>query len=288
MAYSPVALIKRMRSMRQREHEMAAENPHLAAALEQEKMEGHRLAVIARTYAMLVILFLLPVMNPNLDVLYYQGIVLAFIGLGWLQYRYAQVGFSRFELLLIFADILLLTLIFIIPSPFQDEELPTAILYRFNNFTYFFLILALGSLAYSWRTVWSIGTWIALIWLLGFLAVSYFGYEMPELSEASGEVYRDHELMGWMLDPNSGRFTQRLQEVVILVLVAAIIAIKGFRSNQLLIRQAMLAEERANLSRYFPASLVDAIASTEHDIGAVRSQNVAVLFTDIVGFTQYA
>ena len=52
--------------------------------------------------------------------------------------------------------------------------------------------------------------------------------------------------------------------------------------------QANIAAERANLSRYFPSSLVDTLASTRHDIGAVRSQDVAVLFTDIVGFTKYA
>jgi adenylate cyclase len=183
---------------------------------------------------------------------------------------------------------LLLTLIFILPSPFQDEELPTALLYRFNNFSYFFLFLALGALAYSWRTVWSMGTWIAMLWMAGFAGIYLFGYEMPELSDRSGQIYANHDLIGTLLDPNSGRFTQRLQEVVIVLLVAGIIAIKGYRSNLLLIKQAAVSEERANLSRYFPSSLVDAIASTEHDIGAVRSQNVAVLFTDIVGFTQYA
>jgi len=277
-----------MRAMREREIELAENNPHLVQAMLDEKMEGHRLAVMARTIAMMIIMVLLPILNPNWDVLYYQAVVLFFIGLGWLQYRYAQVGYSKFELLLIFADIILLTLIFIVPSPFQHEELPTAILYRFNNFDYFFMFLALGALAYSWRTVWSMGTWIAIFWLAGYALVSIFGHVMPELSQKAQEVYDGHELIGHMLDPNSGRFTQRIQEVVIIVIVGAVIAIKGYRSNQLLMQQALIAEERANLSRYFPSSLVDAIASTNRDIRAVRSQEVAVLFTDIVGFTQYA
>lgn len=288
MKYSPISLIRNMREIRERELEVAETNPHLAQAMLDEKMEGHRLAVVARTIAMMIIIVLLPILNPNWDVLYYQAIVLFFIGFGWLQYRYAQVGYSKFELLLIFADVILLTLIFIVPSPFQNEELPTAILYRFNNFNYFFMFLALGALAYSWRTVWAMGTWIAGFWLLGFALVSFLGYEMPELTTQSNEIYNGHELIGHMLDPNSGRFTQRIQEVVILLLAAAILAIKGFRANQLLMRQATIAEERANLSRYFPSSLVDAIASTNRDIRAVRSQDVAVLFTDIVGFTEYA
>ncbi|MEM7465184.1 MAG: adenylate/guanylate cyclase domain-containing protein [Pseudomonadota bacterium] len=288
MAYSPIKILKQMSDMRDREQEMSKSNSHLAEALEQEKMEGHRIAVIARTVAMTIILCILPIMNPNWDVMYYQATVLLFIALGWLQYRYAQVGYSKFELILIFADILLLTLIFIVPSPFQDEELPTSILYRFNNFAYFFLILALGTLAYSWRTVWAIGTWVAVFWVVGYAGVAFFGHEMPGLGEGSANLYANHELIGSMLDPNGGRFSQRFQEIVIFIIVAAILALRGFRTNQLLMRQAMVAEERANLSRYFPSSLVDAIASTEHDIGAVRSQEVAVLFTDIVGFTQYA
>ena len=109
-----------MREQRDREIELAASNPHLAAALEQEKMEGHRLAVIARTVAFVVIMIFLPFVNPNWHVLYYEVIILAFIGLGWLQYRHASVGYSKYELLLIFADLVLLTAIFITPNPFQD------------------------------------------------------------------------------------------------------------------------------------------------------------------------
>jgi adenylate cyclase len=76
--------------------------------------------------------------------------------------------------------------------------------------------------------------------------------------------------------------------VVVFAIVATILAVRGWRTNQLLMRQADIAAERANLSRYFPASLVDILASTDHDIGAVRTQDVAVLFTDIVGFTEFA
>lgn len=288
MAFSPITLIQRMSAMRDQERQMAAENPHLAKAMEEEKMESHRLAVIARTFALGVVMILLPIVNFHPSVLLYEVIVLAFIGLGWLQYRMANVGHSNIELLLIFADIVLLTIVFVTPNPFQNEEFPTAMLFRFNNFSYFFLILAVGTLAYSWRTVLAMGQWVAISWGVAVAAVWWFGHTMPELGAASKEVYSEYRLLGEILSPNSILFGVRLQDIVLFTLVAAILAIKGYRSNLLLMRQATVAEERANLSRYFPSSLVDAIASTEHDIGAVRSQEVAVLFTDIVGFTQYA
>lgn len=288
MAWSPFSAIATLRTSKQVQDELAANNQHLAAALEQEKLEGHRMAVIARTIAMVVIMVLLPFLNPNWNVLFYHAFILAYIGLGWLQYRYAKVGYSRVELLLIFLDIIILAVLFTTPNPFQDDEFPTAMLYRFGNFIYFFLILAVASLAYSWRTVWSIGTWIAGIWLFAAMIVEWFGNKIPELDEASREAFGAFPFVQFLLTPNSVNFDIRVQEVVVMVLTAGILAIKGYRSNLLMIRQAEIASERANLSRYFPESLVDTLASTDHDIGAVRSQEVAVLFTDIVGFTKFA
>ncbi len=288
MKYSPIALIKQMRSMRQREKEMAASNPYLQDALQIEKMEGHRLAVIARTIALVLVMFLLPLLNPRIHVLVYEVTVLMFIGIGWLQYRMASVGYSKMELFLIVLDLVLLTLVFIVPNPFESEEIPTAVLYRFDNFIYFFLILAVATLAYSWRTVWAIGTWVAILWVIGVAGVAIFGRTIPELDEAARTAFEGHRLVTEFFQPNSIIYGLRIQEVLLFVIVAGILAIKGYRSNNLLMRQAAISEERANLSRYFPSSLVDAIASTEHDIGAVRSQDVAVLFTDIVGFTKYA
>ena len=285
---SPLKVISRLRKLREIEDQQVKSNHFLSAALEQEKREGHRLAVIARTVALVLVMILLPFLNPRLNVLFYEIVVLLFIGIGWLQLRMSNVGHSNIELLLIFIDLSLLTLLFVIPNPFLNEEIPTAITYRFGNFIYFFIILAVATLAYSWRTVWAIGTWVAILWLAAFLGVSWFGHEIPELSEAAAIAFMGHEIISNELDPNYAQTSVRIQELVVFMIVAGILALKGWRSNQLLVRQANIATERANLSRYFPSSLVDVLASTDHDIGAVRTQEVAVFFTDIVGFTQFA
>lgn len=284
----PPAFVMRFRKLREMEEQEAVSNPFLAKALEDEKHQGHRFAVIARTIALGLVAILLPFLNMRLSVLFYEAMLLAFIALGWLQYRVASVGRSRLELALILLDLTLLTILFILPNPFLHEEIPTALSYRFDNFIYFFIILAVATLAYSWRTVWAIGTWVALLWLLGFVGVTLFGHEIPELSEAAAVAFAGHEIVASELDPNSIQPAVRVQEMVVFMIVAGILALKGWRSNQLLLRQANIATERANLSRYFPSSLVDVLASTEHDIGAVRTQDVAVLFTDIIGFTEFA
>ena len=285
---STTSFLRSIRNSREFESEEARRNPFLAEALEREKYEGHRLAIFARSIALAILAILVPILVPGIHTLFYVGVISTFILIGWLQLRAAKVGQSRLELLLIFADLALLTAAFIIPNPFQPQEVPTAFSYRYDNFIFYFLFLALGTLAYSWRTVWAMGIWTAGLWAIGLVAVSYFGRTMPELTEASNNLYSDNELLRWALDPNGLQITERIEEIVAVIMVGIILGLKGARTNRLLIEQASIAAERANLSRYFPSSLVDTLASADHDIGAVRNQEVAVLFTDIVGFTKFA
>ena len=284
---APFALLRQMR-LRRQEAEGTGANQYLMDALEQEKHEGQRIATIARTIALGVIAVLLPYVNPNIGVLYYEAFLIIFIALGWAQFRVARVGRSGLELALIFADLALLTFICIVPSPYSPEILPTAYMYRFGNFIYFFVLLAVGTLAYSWRTVATIGLWVALLWLLGLIFVILFGRELPNLSDTVARALAGHPLFATELDPNGVRVPLRIQETVVFLIVSRVLALKGWRSNLLLIRQADIAAERANLSRYFSPNIVDALASRDHDIGAVRTQEVAVLFADIVGFTELA
>ena len=285
---SSIEFLKSIRNSSQADAQKAAQNPFLAKALEREKYEGHRLAIFARTIALGLLAILIPILVPELHILPYVGILLLFILIGLLQLRAARVGQSKIELLLIFADLALLTAAFTLPNPFLPDEVPAAFVYRFDNFIFFFLFLALGTLAYSWRTVWAMGFWTAGLWAIGLLGIYFFGHTMPALTEASNELYADNELLRWGLDPNGLQLAERIEEIVAIIMVAVVLGLKGARSNRLLVEQAGIAAERANLSRYFPNSLVGTLASADHDIGAVRNQEVAVLFTDIVGFTQLA
>ncbi len=275
-------------SSRRAEERLARRNPHLARALEIEKREGQRIATIARTAALGVVAVLLLYINPRFEVIYYQGILGLFVLIGWAQYRAARVGQSMTELALIFADLLLLTLTLIVPNPLAAERWPTAFQYQFDGFGYFYIFLAAGTLAYSWRTVQSIGLWVAALWALGVGAVSLFGTTMPELTEAVRQAFAGNARLVQAFDPNSVAFPARVQEIVIFVIVGGILALKSRRANQLLMRQADLAAERANLSRYLPPSMVEELAHRDEPMGGVRSQEVAVLFADIVGFTRYA
>ena len=275
-----------MRRIREREEESSQTNQFVLRALEEDKREGQRIATIARTVALAVIALLLPFLNPTIGVLYYEAFMVGFVAIGWAQLRFAKVGRSGTELALIFLDLAMLTFVCVVPSPFVADGIPTAFGYRFNAFIYFFVILAVGTLAYSWRTIFSIGTWVAALWLVALLGVLLFGEQNPALHDAAVKAFSGHPEILETFDPNSAQISLRIQELVVFMIVAGILALKGWRSNQLLMKQAHVAAERANLSRYFSPNIVEVLASHEHDVGAVRTQDVAVVFIDIVGFTE--
>ena len=195
---------------------------------------------------------------------------------------------SRRELLLIFLDLALLTFVVVFPNPFRSEISPTAFQYELGEFSYFYVLLAAATLAYSWRTMFAFGTWTAGLWLAALALVSVFGLEIPELSDRAAVAFAGYERILEVLDPNNPNIPARVQEVVIFLIVAGTLALNTRRNNQLIIQQANIARERANLSRHFPPNIVDQMADSDQPLGAVRSQDVAVMFVDIVGFTHMA
>lgn len=72
------------------------------------------------------------------------------------------------------------------------------------------------------------------------------------------------------------------------MIVAVTLAVAVRRSNDLLIRHAAVERERGNLARYFSPNVVEELSGHDEPLKQVRTQNVAVLFVDIVGFTAFA
>lgn len=154
------------------------------AVLERHKREGLDLAVKARWVAMSIIgVFLLFTVRWP-EVFYYEFILFLLCVNGWLIRRAGRVGRSKLELFLIFLDLLLMVVGIIGPTPIGLDDWPQAMQYRFGNFQYLFLILAMGTLAYSWRTVIAIGTWTAMMWAAAFALSIWLTDPVPVMSDA--------------------------------------------------------------------------------------------------------
>ncbi len=266
----------------------AASSRLLDEALQRHKREGLELAVRARWIALSAIGGLLIYLGPDWHVLYYIGILVLFGLIGWAQSRIGTYGRSRLEMLLIFADLALLTFTLVVPNPFRQEVWPLAIQFRFDGILYYFVFLAVAALSCSWRTILTIGTWTVGLWALGVAWVIWQPVRFPELTVAvMNALPRNPELIAF-LDPNSVVLPSRVQDIIIFAIVASILALVTWRSDRLLRLQAGLERERANLGRYFSPNVVEVLALNDTPLKQVRSQNVAVLFVDIVGFTAYA
>ncbi|WP_223421065.1 adenylate/guanylate cyclase domain-containing protein [Tateyamaria pelophila] len=261
---------------------------HAREALARNKQEGMDLAVKARTTALLITAGLLVFLNPSWEVIWYQGLLLLLVLVGLLQRRVGRVGQSRVELLLLFLDLLLMTVALLVPNPLSKEDLPTALIYQFDVFQYFYIILATGVLSYSWRTIVAIGNWTLCLWLLGTLSIWFFGRTVPGLSEAALELFPGNMDLGAQLDPNLVHWDLRIQEVMVFIIVAGILAVTVRRYQNLVLDSAEMSRERTNLARYFSPTMVEELSQKDEPLGQIRSHDAAVLFVDIVGFTAYS
>lgn len=267
----------------------ADHNRFTEAALERHKREGLELAVRARWITMAVIAVLMVFLHPHPPVLYYHAILALLALNGWFMRRVGRVGRSRAELALILADLVLMSVGMVLPNPFSPADMPVAMQYRFGNFIYFFVILAAGTLAYSWRTMIAIGIWTATIWGLGLVVAISLAPTVPGFGQGAGAFPAGTPaLMARMLDPNSFGIDLRIQEMVVFVIVAVTLGFSARRLDLLLLDNARLARERANLSRYFSPNVVAELSHNDDPLKQVRCQDVAVLFIDIVDFTGFS
>ncbi|CUH51096.1 adenylate/guanylate cyclase domain-containing protein [Shimia marina] len=264
------------------------EDAYTEAALEFHKRQGLDLSVKVRWVAMSVIGVFLLCVAPWPQVFYYEFILFLLCVNGWWIRRMGRVGRSRTELFLIFVDLLLMVVGIIGPNPIGLDDWPQAMQYRFGNFNYMFLILAVGTLAYSWRTVVAIGVWTAMMWAAALGLSLWLTEPVPGMSEAVKAA-----LPGWpdlfrLIDPNEFNIQLRLQEMVVFVLVAVTLGLNARRFNLLLRSNAALERERTNLSRYFSPNVVEELSQNDEPLKQIRNHDIAVLFVDIVGFTEFA
>ena len=142
-----------------REEDLTRANQYMREALSANKRDGLLLAVRARWVALAIIALLIPYLNFTWEVFYYEILLVGFALIGWAQLRVGRVAQSRQELILIFCDLALLTFVIVVPNPFGDDPWPTAFQYEVGEFSYFYVLLAAATMAYSWRTVFAFGVW---------------------------------------------------------------------------------------------------------------------------------
>ncbi len=259
----------------------------LRLAFEEEELLGLRLAMKLRLVALVVISGWLLVQSPWPGVIFYLAFMPAFALLGAAPVALRRAGLwgPRLRYVAPTLDIALLTFVLFAANPLEPEWFPVAMKLHFANEVYYYVLLAAALLYYSPRMVLWCGVTAALAWTLAAVWVltqpgSYVAggihFERLGLAERLALLADPHRVdPGWVGN-----------HVVVLIVVSGILAAVVWRTRHLVLSQAAAERERSNLRRYFSPNMVDDLARQDEPLREVRTQQVAVLFVDIAGFTR--
>lgn len=252
-----------------------------------EELAAQKTALKGRVVALLAIGALTSILAPWPGPLYIYGLLALFMLLGYAAYGVALAPWRKpwHRYAFVTADFALLTFTLLYPNPLVLTDLPPQIALRFGSFIYFFVLLA--GLAYLYRpalVLWG-GVSAAVSWFVGVVWL----LSMP------GSVWRvpqdNDSFAGFLIllgDPGFIDLGVRVQEVVVLLITAGLLALAVNRARSIALRQANLAGERTNLARYFPRKTVALLANNINQLSQPREHEAAVLFADIVSFTSWS
>ncbi len=263
----------------------------LREAFAAEVLRGLRLGFFARVFSLGVIAIWLGISNPFPDVVYFWALLAGFILFGWLPYNHYRQGKSGYwpRYAYPLGDMALLTFTLLFPNPFSDQfTYPAQVALRFGNEIYLFILIVSTVFYYSPRVVLWGGFSAALAWSAGTLWIA----NLPETVFFSPSEFLNmvtvEEQLAYYFEPNLVNFQLLVTQDIVFILVAAALAVAVWRTRALVLTHAQAERARSNLARHFSPNMVDELANMDEPFGAGRSQQVGVLFADVVGFTGFA
>ncbi len=262
-------------------------------ALRGEEDAGLVFALGARTLALIVVGAWLIIEVPMPRASYYLGIIGLFLLLGAAHYvtRTRTDHPTAWTALFIALDSALLAVALIFPNPLSDAPWPIQGNLKIHNDLYLYIWLALAAISYSpilviWTGITTMVAWSLAVWWVISLP-STITETNQHLATAADPLWVDQNF-GLIFDPYFVSITGWANQVVLFLIATSLVAAAVWRSRKLLIRQARAERARGNLARFFSPNVVEQLADSDDALAEVRTQEVAVLFIDLVGFTRFA
>jgi adenylate cyclase len=165
--------------------------------------------------------------------------------------------------------------------------LPSVMTFRAPVFPFYFVILGVAAFSFSpamvmWTGIAGASGWLAAFWhaTSGVEGVRNWS-EIPPNPTAE-------QIMAVVLDPRFGGLSGRIQEAVLLIVVAFLISVVMRRARTTLKRQLEAERDRTTLSgifgRFVPQAIVNAMVAGRGALAPIERE-ATVLFADIAGFT---
>ncbi|HEX5767906.1 MAG TPA: adenylate/guanylate cyclase domain-containing protein, partial [Burkholderiales bacterium] len=166
--------------------------------------------------------------------------------------------------------------------------LPAVMTFRAPVFPFYFVILGVAAFTFSPAMVMWTGVAGALGWLAAFWHAASAVEGVRNWSEIPPTPTAE-QIMEVVLDPAFGGLSARIQEAVLLVVVAFLVAVVMWRARTTLKRQLEAERDHATLSgifgRFVPQAIVNAMVAGRGALAPVERE-ATVLFADIAGFTE--
>ena len=253
---------------------------------EAEELAAQRTALKGRVFALAAIAVLISILTPWPGPLFYYPLLLAFVLLGFGAYYVDTRPWCKpwHSYVFVTCEFALLSFTLLYPNPLLNIDLPPQFALRFGTFIYYFVLLAGLAYLYQpalvlWGGVSAAVSWSVGVWLLAARPDTVL--EPPRGEDTA-------PFLDAFANPAFVDIGIRIQEIMVLLITAGLLALAVSRARSIALRQADLAAERTNLSRYFPRKTVDLLASKTNPLSQPREHKAAVLFADLVSFTSWS
>ncbi len=249
--------------------------------------EGLRAALWARLATLLAVQVWLLAAVPRPYTIFYHGWILIFLLLGAVQLSFLErkIGGRWIAYLFATLDGVLLGVVLLLPNPLFADPYPPAMVLRYANVIFVFVFLAGAAFSYNPGLVLCTGIGSMLVWRIG-VELLAAGPGVVTSADPAWTLAEDGaETLRVFLDPDFIHLNLQNKKVFVVVLVTVLLAVVVRRARKLVLSQVAIERARTNLARYFSPNLVEELAGQDRPLGAVRRQDVAVLFADIQGFT---
>jgi adenylate cyclase len=256
------------------------------------EQSGLKLAIIGRTIALVLLgawLVGTRARDPS-RALDYLLLLTVFAALGLAHYALIGTRFDKrwVKYVFITLDIAIVSVLVATQPLFETAaDLPPVMTFRAPVFPFYFVILGVAAFSFSPGMVLWTGIAGALGWLAAFLHAAG-GVDGSVNWRAIPPNPTADDVMAVVLHPNFGGLSGHLQEAILLVVVALLIAIVMWRARGTLKRQLEAERDRATLSgifgRFVPQTIVNAMIAGRGALAPIERE-ATVLFADIAGFT---
>jgi adenylate cyclase len=256
------------------------------------EQSGLRLAIIGRTVALLLLgIWLISTRADDpARALGYVLVLSVFAALGLAHYKLIGTRFDQrwVKYVFITLDVAIVSALVATQPLFPSAaDLPAVMTFRAPVFPFYFVILGVAAFSLSPTMVMWTGIAGAIGWLLAFRHSASMVDGVRNWSDIPDNPTAE-QIMAIVLDPKFGGGGGRIQEAVLLAVVAFLIGVVMWRARATLKRQLEAERDRATLSgifgRFVPQAIVDAMVAGRGALAPVERE-ATVLFADIAGFT---